>query len=120
MKILVDENIPLMTVEELRSKGLEVKDIRGTPHQGMPDDLLWEMAQKEQRLLITTDKGFSSQRNESHHGLLIIRLRQPSRQKIHERIMRAISNHPTADLWKGQMVIMRDTIQSVWHSNKIE
>ena len=62
MKIFADENIPLMTIMELRSKGFDVKDIRGTPNQGMTDDKLWQVAQKEKRLLITTDKRFSSPR----------------------------------------------------------
>ena len=82
MKIFVDENIPLMTVKELRSKGFDVKDIRGTSEQGISDADLWQIVQKEKRLLITTDKGFSSHRNEAHHGILIIRLKQPSRLKI--------------------------------------
>ena len=37
MKIFVDENIPLITVNKLRSKGFDVTDIRGTPDQGMID-----------------------------------------------------------------------------------
>jgi predicted nuclease of predicted toxin-antitoxin system len=31
MKILVDENIPRMTVDRLRELGHEVRDVRGTP-----------------------------------------------------------------------------------------
>ena len=37
MKVLVDENIPLMTVAELRSKGFDVVDIRGGAEQGITD-----------------------------------------------------------------------------------
>ena len=62
MKIFVDEHIPLMTVQALRMMGHDVCDIRGTPDQGMQDDALWEMAQREERLLITTDKGFTQYR----------------------------------------------------------
>lgn len=62
MKILVDENIPLRTVEELRQAGHDVMDIRGTARQGMDDDLLWDLAGKDRRLLITTDKGFAQHR----------------------------------------------------------
>ncbi len=36
MKIFVDENIPVITVKELREKGFDVKDIRGTADQGIP------------------------------------------------------------------------------------
>jgi len=56
MKIFVDENIPSITVRELRSKGHDVRDIRKTADQGIPDTDLWQIAQQEKRLLITTDK----------------------------------------------------------------
>ena len=46
-------------ISELKNKGFDVKDIRGTPDQGITDEKLWQIAQKEKRLLITTDKGFS-------------------------------------------------------------
>ena len=59
MKIFADENIPLMTVEALRALGHDVLDIRGTVDEGMPDDNIWEKAQREKRMLITTDKGFA-------------------------------------------------------------
>ena len=68
MKIFVDENIPLMTVKELRSKGFDVRDIRGTSDHGITDEELWKIVQKEKRILIRTDKGFSAQRNEHTMG----------------------------------------------------
>jgi len=37
MKIIVDENIPLMTVETLSKLGHSVLDIRGTSDEGMAD-----------------------------------------------------------------------------------
>jgi hypothetical protein len=70
MRILVDENIPLVPVKELRSKGFDVADIRGTSGQGMTDEQIWIKAQEEKRLLITTDKGFSNYREQAHHGIL--------------------------------------------------
>ncbi len=38
MKIFVDENIPLMTVQALREMGHDVLDIRGTPNEGMTNE----------------------------------------------------------------------------------
>ena len=81
MKILVDENIPRMTVDALRSYGHEVRDLRGTPEQGLTDRALWLVAATEARLLIPTDKGFSEFRSVPPHGILIVRLRQPNRHK---------------------------------------
>jgi predicted nuclease of predicted toxin-antitoxin system len=116
MKIFVDENIPLITVKQLRSKGFDVTDIRGTTDQGIIDELLWRRAQKEKRLLITTDKGFSSCRNEAHYGILIIRLKQPTRLKIHHHVMKAIAKYSEQD-WPGLLVVMRDSVQSTWRSS---
>ena len=112
MKILVDENIPTITVEELRRRGNEVLDIRGTSSQGMPDAQLWALAQAEQRLLITTDKGFADHRDDAHHGILIIRLRQPNENRIHTRIISALDQYPE-ESWPGMLVVMRDNVQSV-------
>jgi predicted nuclease of predicted toxin-antitoxin system len=116
MKIFVDENIPLMTVQALRKLGHDVLDIRGTADEGMTDDVLWEMVQREGRLLITTDKGFVQYRDELHHGILLVRLRQPNRRKIHQRVMQAVAQF-TADEWPGLLVTMRDVVQSVWRAS---
>ena len=60
MNIFVDENIPLMTVRALRGMGHDVRDIRGTADEGMTDDALWELVQREGRLLITTARRIRS------------------------------------------------------------
>ena len=114
MKVTVDEHIPLMTVRTLRMMGHDVRDIRGTPDEGMPDDALWEMTQCEERVLITTDKGFTRYRTTPHYGVLIIRLRRPNRHKIHQRIMQAMRQF-SAQEWPGLVVAMRDVAQSTWH-----
>ena len=113
MKILVDENIPLMTVSRLKALGHDVQDIRGTPEEGMSDLSLWELAQREQRLLVTTDKGFAAKRAESHWGILIVRLRQPNRTRIHRRVLEAIDHFDEGE-WRGLVVAMRDKVMSVW------
>ncbi len=112
MNICVDENVPFVTVSELRNLGHDVLDIRGTSNQGISDDLLWALAQREGRVLLTTDKGFAEHRSEAHHGLLIVRLRQPNEKKIHDRAMRGITQF-SQEQWKGVTLIMRDAVQSV-------
>ena len=111
MKICVDENIPLITVLELKELGHDVLDIRGTDDQGLADNLLWDRAQKEGRLVVTTDKGFVHNRRESHYGILVVRLRQPNERKIHERVIKAIQQF-AEDEWAGLLVVMRDAVQS--------
>lgn len=116
MKIFVDENIPLLTVKELVQQGYDVIDIRGTDDQGITDEVLWQKAQDLGCLLITTDKGFAASREEPHHGILIIRLKQPSRQKIHQRILQALKRYKPKE-WPGLMVVMRDAVQSSWKAH---
>src|SRR5713226_3482904 len=90
MRILVDENIPRMTVNRLRELGHDVQDVRGTPDQGVEDPDLRSAALAGSRLLITTDRGYTEFRTTPHHGILIIRLRQPNRLKINQAVMLAI------------------------------
>ena len=115
MKIFVDENIPLITVKELRKQKFDVIDIRGTRDQGITDKELWKRVLNEKCLLITTDKGFSRHRDEVHCGILIIRLKQPTRLKIHQRVMQSIKKYSGKE-WLGLMVVMRDAVQSSWRS----
>lgn len=116
MRILVDENIPGRTIASLRAMGHEVLDIRGTGEQGIPDETLWEKAVREQALLITTDKGFSGYRNHLHQGILIVRLRQPNTERIHQRILQAMAQFDVA-VWPGMTVVMRDQVQSVYRQS---
>ncbi len=119
MNILVDENIPLMTVRALCEMGHNVLDIRGTVYEGIVDDDLWKMAQQEGQLLITTDKGFARYRDEPHYGILIVRLRQPNRHRIHQRVIQAVTQFP-AEEWPGLLVTIRDVVQSIWRASGTE
>ncbi|OQX75529.1 MAG: hypothetical protein B6D61_10235 [Bacteroidetes bacterium 4484_249] len=112
MRIFVDENIPKITVNLLMDMGHDVRDIRGTNMEGMEDEGIWDLIQHEARLLITTDKGFLKYRNNMHKGILIVRLKQPNRHKIHERTIKAITQF-TEEEWKMLVVVMRDNIQSI-------
>jgi predicted nuclease of predicted toxin-antitoxin system len=119
MKILVDENIPVMTVHRLRELGHDVKDIRGTAKQGLRDSELWNTAIAEGRLLVTTDKGFTEYRGVRHHGIVIVRLRQPNRHKIHQGVMHAIRRF-SGPQWPDRLVVVRDTIMSTSRAGSSE
>ncbi len=117
MDILVDENIPLMSVKQLPQMGHNVLDIRGTADEGMSDELLWNKACQEKRLLITTDRGFAHCRNREHHGILLVSLRRPNRLKINERVIEAMKLF-SPEQWQGLLVVMRDKAMSTWRRGK--
>jgi predicted nuclease of predicted toxin-antitoxin system len=102
MDILVDENIPLMTVAGLRELGHDVKDVRGTGQQGLPDANLWTLGLAEERMLITTDKGFTERRRDRH--------------KIHNAVLLAMGRFAERQ-WSGLLVVMRDQTMSVSRQN---
>ncbi len=117
MDILVDENIPLMSVKQLQQMGHNVLDIRGTADEGISDELLWNKACQEKRLLITTDRGFVRYRDMKHHGFLIVALRRPNRLKINERVIEAMKLF-SPEQWQGLLVVMRDKAMSTWRRGK--
>lgn len=112
MKILVDENIPSITVDELRELNHDVKDIRGTEFEGIDDPYLFELALKENRLLIMTDRGFSKVQNKIHSGILIITLKKPNEKSIHEKIVNVIKKY--SDIYfQSKIIIVKDYVFSV-------
>ena len=117
MNIIVDENIPLTTVEQLRQMGHDVVDIRGTADQGMSDEALWNKACQDNRLLITTDRGFTHYRDSKHNGILIVSLRRPNSDKINKRVIEAMK-HFSPEQWPGLLVAMRDEAMSAWRLGK--
>jgi predicted nuclease of predicted toxin-antitoxin system len=104
-----------MTVDSLREFGHDVRDVRGTPDQGLEDPHLWNAAQTDERVLITTDRGFTEFRAVPHSGILIVRLRQPNRQKIHQAVLRALERFQEEE-WSGMLVVVRDATLSVSRS----
>lgn len=106
-----------MTVQALRDLGHDVRDIRGTPIQGSGDNILWDIAQGEERLLISTDMGFSRHRNLRHAGILIVRLKQPNRQKIHKRALQAMVSFKVGE-WSDLLVVIEDRIQRIWRARQ--
>ena len=111
MRVAVDENIPGSVVDELKNRNWDVLDIRGTADEGMDDISLWKKVQSSERLFITTDKGFAQHRDEKHSGLLIVNLKRPNSAKIYSRVFHALDQF---DSWERRLVVMRDTVQTVW------
>jgi hypothetical protein len=91
-----------------------VMDLRGTPDEGITDEEVWHRAQSDRRLLITTDRGFGLHRLEPHSGVLIARLRQPNRQRLHGRILLALAQFSGSE-WSGLTVVVRDSLMNVYH-----
>ncbi|HEV2380770.1 MAG TPA: DUF5615 family PIN-like protein [Terriglobia bacterium] len=110
MKIKLDENLPRRLVLRLGLMGHDVH----TPHDeglsGARDFEILEAAQSERRFLITQDLDFSDARRfgpGTHCGILLVRLREPSRKTLTERI-EALFRDEDAESWTGCFVVATD------------
>ena len=76
LRFLTDEDIPRSTARVLRDAGFDALDVRDVGLRGKSDALVYAYAQREERLLITCDLGFSNILKfppEQSMGLLVIR-----------------------------------------------
>ena len=85
MKIKLDENLPSRLAQRLARLGHDVQTVEDENIGGNVDAVIWEAAQRERRFLITQDLDFSDARRfapGTHFGILLIRLRTPSRRAL--------------------------------------
>jgi len=76
MKFILDENLPYLLINSLKSIGHPTIHIRNTELKGQPDKKIAEFAKKQKAILITKDLEFGSTliyKINSHYGLIITR-----------------------------------------------
>lgn len=82
MKIKPDVNIPASLAVPFTELGHNVDTVPQEGLAGDDDRTVWATAQREERFLITQDLDFSDIRRfrpGDHHGILLVRLRNPGR-----------------------------------------
>jgi predicted nuclease of predicted toxin-antitoxin system len=117
MKIKLDENLPFSLVGELSRLGHQVDTVPQEGISGAADKVVWEKAQKEERLFITQDLDFSNihlYAPGTHHGLILIRLRVPGRIALIKRLL-TVFNSEDVENWKKSFVIISDLKIRVHH-----
>jgi len=110
MKIKLDENIPASLVAPLNELGHNVDTVPQEGLAGGDDKTVWVAAQREERFLITQDLDFSDIRRfrpGDHHGILLVRLRNPGRLALAKQIWEIFSKENIKD-WQGCFIILTD------------
>lgn len=110
MRIKLDENLPAGLVPFLAALGHEVDTVPAEGIDGEDDEVVWRTAQADGRFLVTQDHDFSSARTRQgpHHGLLLVRLPQPSRTALLQRVA-ALFRTEAVDTWSGCLVTATPT-----------
>jgi predicted nuclease of predicted toxin-antitoxin system len=110
MKFKLDENLPLQIAATLRILGHDIHTTADEGLTGCNDADLWRAAQGEERILITQDLDFSDARQfapGTHHGLVLVRLREPSRIRLAEHLAEALRNEDI-EAWTRCFVVVTD------------
>jgi predicted nuclease of predicted toxin-antitoxin system len=76
LRLKTDENVPLDAVPVRRAAGHDVLSVHDEQLAGVPDSTVFAVVQREQRVLLTLDKGFGDLRTYppgTHTGILVLR-----------------------------------------------
>ncbi len=95
MKFLTDENIAKSVVDSLRKTGFNVKDIKEENLQGTSDKNILNLANNENRIIITHDKDFGNilySTNIQHKGIILVRLKNQSPAKTAKILLNVLSS----------------------------
>ena len=110
MKFLLDENFPKAACSFLAARGHSVLDVRDSSQRGVDDAMLFEWAQAEGAVFLTTDRDFFHtipHVYDAHCGVVVIALRQPNRTNILSR-MEWFLDHFGAEEIRNRAVQLRD------------
>jgi predicted nuclease of predicted toxin-antitoxin system len=110
MRAKLDENLPLQIATRLRDLGHDVHTTQQESLSGCDDSVLWKEAQREGRTLITQDLDFSDSRRftpGTHHGIVLVRLRSPSRLRLVERVEEVFQREAVSE-WAGCFVVVTE------------
>lgn len=110
MKLKLDENLPATLADILAEAGHDVDTALDEGLGGRSDVDLWHATQDAGRFLITQDLDFSDVRRYrpgAHLGLLLVRLAEPSRRRLTERIHHLFATE-AVETWPGCFVVATD------------
>lgn len=110
MRIKLDENLPEALLEILRDLGHDPDSVLSEGLRGEPDEVVFPAARANGRVLITQDLDFSDIRKYApgtHPGLILVRLWEPSRTALRDRIEWIFRTEPV-ETWAGCFVVVSD------------
>ena len=108
MRLFVDQNVPRAVVDILREDDHDVTWAQMS-HPGDPDDILLEVAQTEERVLLTFDTDFGTLAFEkglpASSGIILFRLTLTAPTTVAHTVRDAIRSRED---WKGHFSVVDD------------
>ena len=116
MKFLLDENFPKAVIPLLIGLRHEVIDYREVGIEGGSDLEIVAMAIAECATILTTDRDFFhtlGQQFPHHHGVIVVALKKPTRDKIIQRLLWLLQHIPEGSI-PGRAFQLRDQAWQVY------
>ena len=108
MKLLANENFPLLVVSALRDIGHNVLWVR-TDMPGAMDDVILQRAQDEERLVVTFDKDFGELAVRwglpATCGVILFRLKTQSPDHLRTRVVETLAERVD---WRGHFFVVEE------------
>lgn len=113
MRVKLDENMPSVAAELLRSHGHDVDSVSDEGLRGAHDDVVAAAAGMAGRMLVTLDRGFSelAVRPGTSPGLLVLRPRSERIDDVEGALRFLLMAHPLDDLVGCTVVAGRGRIR---------
>lgn len=87
MRFLVDENLPSVVSELLERQGHNVLHLSKSSHRGANDAEVWQLAVREERIIVTRDLDFPLPVTPRPPGLVLLRLPDTFTKEHISRVM---------------------------------
>jgi len=107
VKVKLDENIPASIIPKLRELGFDADTVVDESLGGSADELVWNAACAEGRLLVTQDLDFSDARRflvGGHPGILLVRLPDHDQWRVGQFVIDCLAS-PDVATWSGCIVV---------------
>jgi predicted nuclease of predicted toxin-antitoxin system len=108
MKFLFDQSADFRLIPHLRQLGHDVQAVSRNYPPGLPDEDVLEIARKEQRVLVVTDRDFGElifQQGLAHAGVIFFRLPGAKLQTKIEQLNTVLADHAD-DLNLGEFLVV--------------
>jgi predicted nuclease of predicted toxin-antitoxin system len=108
MKFLFDQSADFRLIPHLRHLGHDVQVISRNYPPGLPDEDVLEIARKEQRILIVTDRDFGEfifHQGLAHAGVIFFRLPGAKLQTKIDQLNTVLAEH-TDNLERGEFLVV--------------
>lgn len=113
-KLLLDENVARSTITLCRALGFDVRSVKEEGWDGKDDAELLQIAQAEDRVILTLDKDFGNLLRfplQTHRGVILFRMRLQHPFIVNNRLQQVLPSLAMQDLRNTLVIVQELTVR---------